>query len=512
MDDKDFSFRLFLAFRTFIRHPSKFTVQPMRIALLSSEVVPFAKTGGLADVAGALPKALGEHDVDARVILPLYQQIGRSLLNDSVVEDVPVQWRGQIISTRVYQSDAASAPAYLIDAPEYFSKPSIYGYSNDHERFAFFSRAALALIKHLDWQPDVVHGNDWPCGFAMMELRARRRYDEFFGSIKTLFSIHNLAYQGAFDPNDLWWLGFGESPDKGDFMLKGAASALKAGLIAADALSTVSRRYSQEIQTAEHGSGLDWLLRGRRDRLAGITNGVDYDIWNPETDPHIAANFSAADLSGKLTCKLELLHRFGLPEEPERPIIAIISRLVTQKGYDLIRQLAGEILQTGSFFIALGAGAKEYEDFLQRWHDSARQRVGIYKGYAGEPLAHQIEAGADMFLMPSYYEPCGLNQMYSMRYATVPIVRATGGLDDTVEDFAPSRGTGTGFKFHDYNAGALLEKIREALYFYGQPDQWRKIQLNGMAMDNSWDAVAEKYVRLYQEIIDLDSKQQTANS
>jgi starch synthase len=484
----------------------------MRIALLSSEVVPFAKTGGLADVAGALPKALAEHDVDARVILPLFQQIGRSLLTDSVIEDVPVQWRGQTRPTRVYQSDAiAGAPAYLIDAPEYFAKPSIYGYSNDHERFAFFSRAALALIKHLDWQPDVVHGNDWPCGFAMMELRARRRYDQFFRGIKTLFSIHNLAYQGAFDPRDLWWMGFGESPDKDDFMLQGAASALKAGLIAADALSTVSRRYSQEIQTAEHGSGLDWLLRTRRDRLAGITNGVDYDLWNPETDPHIATNFSAADLSGKLACKLDLLHRFGLPAEPHRPIIAIISRLVAQKGYDLIRRLAGEILRTGAFFIALGAGAKEYEDFLQSWHDSAPQRVGIYKGYAGEPLAHQIEAGADMFLMPSYYEPCGLNQMYSMRYATVPVVRATGGLDDTVEDFNPSRGTGTGFKFREYNAGALLEKIREALYFYGRPEQWKKIQLNGMALDNSWDAVAQKYVQLYEEIVELDSKEQPAN-
>lgn len=486
---------------SFILHNSSFV--PMRVAILSSEVVPFAKTGGLADVGGALPKALGKHGVDARVILPLYQQIDRSVLNDSVIEDVPVQWRGQIRPTRVYQSDAAGAPAYLVDSPEFFSKPSIYGYSNDHERFAFFSRAALALVKHLDWQPDVVHGNDWPCGFAMMELRARRRYDEFFRGIKTLFSIHNLAYQGAFEPNDLWWLGFGESPDKEGFMLKGAASALKAGLVAADALSTVSRRYAEEIQTPEHGSGLDWLLRARRDRLAGITNGVDYELWNPETDPHIAANFSADDLAGKLTCKLDLLRRFGLPEEPERPIIAIISRLVAQKGYDLIRQLAGEILHTGSFFIALGAGAKEYEDFLQRWHDSAPRQVGIYKGYAGEPLAHQIEAGADMFLMPSYYEPCGLNQMYSMRYATVPVVRATGGLDDTVENFEASSGAGTGFKFHEYNAGALLEKIREALYFYSRPDDWRKIQLNGMARDNSWEAAAQKYIQLYQEIIAL---------
>jgi starch synthase len=475
----------------------------MRIAILSSEVVPFAKTGGLADVAGALPKALGKHDVDARVILPLYQQIDTGRLDNSIIEKVPVEWRGQIRSTRVYQSDAAGAPAYLIDAPEYFSKPSIYGYFNDHERFAFFSRAALALVKHLDWQPDIVHGNDWPCGFAMIELRARRRYQEFFRNTRTLFSIHNLAYQGAFDPGDLWWMGFGDPPDKDDFILKGAASALKAGLIAADALSTVSRRYAQEIQSPEHGSGLDWLLRARRNRLTGITNGVDYDVWKPETDPHIAAHFSADNLSGKLKCKLDLLRRFGLPQEPERPIIAIISRLVAQKGYDLIRQLNGAILQTGSFFIALGAGAREYEDFLQHWHDSAPRQVGIYKGYAGEPLAHQIEAGADMFLMPSYYEPCGLNQMYSMRYATVPIVRATGGLDDTVEDFNPKRGTGTGFKFREYNASALLEKIREALYFYNKPEAWQKIQLNGMAMDNSWDAAAQKYIQLYQEIIEL---------
>ena len=475
----------------------------MRVALLSSEVVPFAKTGGLADVAGALPKALGKQKVDARVILPLYQQVDRNLLSDSVIEDVPVEWRGRTSPTRVYQSTAAGAPAYLIDSPEYFSKPSIYGYSNDHERFAFFSRAALALVKHLDWQPDLIHGNDWPCGFAMVELRARRHNQEFFRRTKTLFSIHNLAYQGAFDPGDLWWLGFGEPADKNDFMLKGAASALKAGLIAADALSTVSRRYSQEIQASEHGAGLDWLLRARRDRLAGITNGVDYEVWNPETDPHIAANFSADDLSGKRTCKLDLLRRFGLPPEPHRPIIAIISRLVAQKGYDLIRQLNGAIIQSGSFFIALGAGAQEYEDFLQRWHDSAPHQVGIYKGYAGEPLAHQIEAGSDLFLMPSYYEPCGLNQMYSMRYATVPIVRATGGLDDTVANFDLSRLTGNGFKFHEYNASALLEKIREALYFYSKPDAWQKIQLNGMAIDNSWDAAARKYVQLYRQIIEL---------
>jgi starch synthase len=475
----------------------------VRIAILSSEAVPFAKTGGLADVAGALPKALRDKGEDALLVLPLYQQINRELLSEKLIEDVPVPWRGGVHQTRIFESQAAGAPSYLIDVPEFFWRPSIYGYQDDHGRFAFFSRAALALFKYLDWAPDIIHGNDWPCGFAMVEARQRRHIDPFFKQARTLFSIHNAAYQGAFDPRDLWWLGFGESPDAQDFMLQGTASALKAGLIAADALSTVSRRYAMEIQSPQQGYGLDWLFHARADRLAGITNGVDYEIWNPETDPHIAANFSAADLSGKKACKLDLLRRFGLPEEPERPIIAIISRLVSQKGYDLIRELAGEILRTGSFFIALGAGAREYEDFLQNWHDSAPNRVGVYKGYGGEPLAHQIEAGADIFLMPSLYEPCGLNQMYSMRYATVPVVRATGGLDDTVQNYDPGTGAGNGFKFGPYNAGALLEKIREALYFYGTPEAWRKIQLNGMAVDNSWSAAAAKYIELYREIARL---------
>jgi starch synthase len=475
----------------------------MRIAILTSEAMPFAKTGGLADVSGALPKALTEQDVDTKLILPLYDQIDRALLNGGSMENVRVEWRGQIHQVRFWYSDVAGAPAYLLEAPEFFARPNIYGYNDDHVRFAFFSRAALALLKSLDWQPDVVHGNDWPCGFAMAELRARRRHEPFFQKTKSLFSLHNVGYQGLFDAGDLWWLGFGDPPEGDDFRLDRHASALKAGIITADALSTVSPRYAREIQTAEQGHGLDWLLRIRSNRLVGITNGVDYEIWNPETDPHIAANFSVDDLSGKRECKIDLLRRFGLPEEPARPIIAIISRLVGQKGYDLIRQTSESILETGLFFIALGAGAKEYEDFLQRWHDAAPHRVGIYKGYAGEPLAHQIEAGADMFLMPSLYEPCGLNQMYSMRYGTVPVVRATGGLDDTVEHFDPSTGTGTGFKFGPYDAGALLEKIREALYFYGRPEQWQKIQQNGMVVDNSWAAAAKKYIELYQGIAKL---------
>ena len=473
----------------------------MRVAVLSSEVVPFAKTGGLADVTGALPKALSQKGVDSTVILPLHQQIDRQLLKTQTIDNVPVEWRGQVSPVRFWQSDAAGVPAYLVEAPGYFDRPSIYGYGDDHERYAFFCRAALALFKHLDWKPDIVHANDWPGGFAMVELRARRRYQQFFRETRSVFSIHNLAYQGLFGARDLWWLGFGEPPDSDDFMLSGNASPLKAGLIAADALSTVSRRYAEEIQTPSQGAGLDWLLRSRRDRLVGITNGVDYDIWNPETDPHIVAHFSVEDLTGKKKCKADLLQRFGLPERLERPVVAVISRLVAQKGYDLIRNIAGEILNTGAFFIALGAGAREYEQFLQQLHDRAPRQVGVYIGYAGEPLAHQIEAGADMFLMPSHYEPCGLNQMYSMRYGTVPIARATGGLDDTVQNFEPKTRSGNGFKFQEYRSSALLDKIREALYFYGNPELWETIQKNGMSADNSWAAAAERYLMFYRELL-----------
>jgi starch synthase len=298
-------------------------------------------------------------------------------------------------------------------------------------------------------------------------------------------------------------MDFGRKQDSDAFMMSGAASALKAGLMTADALSTVSRRYAFEIQTPEQGHGLDWLLRQRSDHLLGITNGVDYEVWNPQTDAHIAANFDADHLEGKRECKLDLLRRFSLPEEPERPILAIISRLVAQKGYDLIKQIAWQILQRGCYFIALGAGAREYEDFLQHLRDTNQHRVGIYKGYAGEPLAHQIEAGADIFLMPSLYEPCGLNQMYSMRYGTVPVVRATGGLDDTVRNFDYQSGEGNGFKFGPYTASALLEKIDEALYCYSEPEIWKRIQLNGMQTDNSWQAAAEKYLGLYEAVTKL---------
>jgi starch synthase len=474
----------------------------VRVAFLSSEAVPFAKTGGLGDVAGALPKALAGEGVDVTLIHPLYDTTDRALLRERVFDNLEVDWLGRRRQVSVWYSEAAGVPAFLVEAPEYFARGKVYGFGDDHQRFAFFSRAALALLGRFGQAPDVLHGNDWPCGFALAWLWAGRMWGGFLARTRTLMSVHNLAYQGMFDPADLWSIGFRHGDETNVFMSNGVASSLKAGLMACDAISTVSPRYAYEIQSPEQGHGLDWLMRQRRDRLIGITNGVDYDVWNPETDPHLPAHFSAEDLSEKRACKLELLRRFGLPEEAERPVIASISRLVAQKGFDLIRQVAGEMLEAGAFFVSLGSGEQEYENFLQRLKDSAPNRVAVYRGF-NEPLAHRIEAGADIFLMPSLFEPCGLNQMYSMRYGTVPVVRATGGLDDTVEQFDPATETGTGFKFEPYTAQALIAKIREALYWYGRPDAWRVIQRNGMRVDNSWGAAARKYVRLYHALFDL---------
>jgi starch synthase len=461
--------------------------------------VPFAKTGGLADVAGALPKALAAAGADVLLALPLFEQIDRKHLGKLAIDNLEVEWRGQSYRAAVWYSNASGAPSFLIDAPEYFARPSIYGFRDDHERFAFFCRASLALLKRLGAPPDVVHVNDWPGGFAAVELRARRGYDSYYANTRTLFSIHNLAYQGAFDSGELYKLGFDWPEQREMFMSGGAASALKAGLVASDALSTVSQRYALEIQTPEHGHGLEWILQARRDRLVGITNGVDYEVWNPATDEHLPAHYSADNLEGKRYCKLALLSRLGLPVDLDRPLIATISRLTPQKGFNLIREAAGAILETGAYFVALGSGAGEYEDFLQLMRDHAPRQVGIYKGF-NEPLAHQIEAGADIFLMPSQYEPCGLNQMYSTRYGTVPVVRATGGLDDTVQDFDRITGAGNGFKFGPYTAQAMLEKIHEALYCYAEPETWAGIQQNGMRVDNSWQAAAQKYLNLYRAV------------
>lgn len=468
----------------------------MRVAVISAEAVPYSKTGGLGDVAGALPKALRSVGVDAFLITPCYWQTKGEYLWRTVIDDLLVDWRGRSFQAKVFYSEANGSPTFLIDAPEYFHRDSIYGYNEDHERFAFFNHAALVLLKRLGSAPDIVHLNDWHCGFAAVEIAHLRYWDEYWRNTKTFFSIHNLAYQGAFDAGELWKFGFSSDFERNAFAFNGHASALKAGLSVADMLSTVSNRYAYEIQTPQEGYGLDWLLRERADKLIGVTNGVDYDVWNPENDSALPAHFNAFDLAGKRECKRQLLDRFHLPQDLERPIFANITRLTAQKGIDLMMQVAVEILATGSFIISLGSGEQKYEDFWQRLRDYAPNQVGIFRGY-NEDLAHKIEAGADMFMMPSKFEPCGLNQMYSLRYGTVPIVRAVGGLDDTVQNFDAVNGSGNGFKFREYSADKFLEKIYEALFAYYDKDAWRKIQWNGMTVDNSWENAARKYVGLY---------------
>jgi starch synthase len=298
----------------------------MKVAVLAAEAVPYSKTGGLGDVAGALPKALRQVGVDSLLITPLYQQTKENLIEQLAIDDLWVDWRGQNYRAQVYYSEANGSPTYLIHAPEIFFRSSIYGFREDYERFAFFNHAAIVLLRRIGFAPEIVHLNDWHCGFAAIEIAKLRRWDSFWHNTRTVFSIHNLAYQGIFGMEELWKLGFDDDFSRNAFSFNGAASALKAGLADSDMLSTVSRRYAYEIQTAENGYGLDWLLRQRSNRLVGITNGVDYDVWNPATDTELPAHFNSADLSGKRECKRQLLHKFFLPENLDKPIFASVTR------------------------------------------------------------------------------------------------------------------------------------------------------------------------------------------
>ncbi len=473
----------------------------MRVAIIASEAVPYSKTGGLGDVAGALPKALKQIGVDSLLITPCYWQTKGEHLWSTAIDDLWLTWRGRRVRAKAFYSEANGSPTFLIDYPSLFHRDSIYGYTEDYERFAFFSHAALALIERLGPAPNIVHLNDWHTGFAAVELAMRRRRQAYWRGTRSVFSIHNMAYQGGFGLAELPSLGFTSTDSRNIFSFNGYASAMKAGLEVSDTLSTVSRRYAHEIQTPEFGHGLDWLTRQRSHRLIGITNGVDYEVWNPATDPELPAHYSIDNLSGKRECKRALLEQFSLPIELDRPIYASVTRLTAQKGVELIRQGAGDILAAGGFFIALGSGEGDSERFLQSLRDHAPSRVGVYIGY-NETLAHLIEAGADIFLMPSKFEPCGLNQMYSLRYGTVPIVRAVGGLDDTVENWDPVTKTGNGFKFRRFRSDRLLEKIYEARFAYEDKKAWAKIQRNGMSIDNSWENAARNYVELYRFTMD----------
>jgi len=474
----------------------------LNILLAASEVVPYAKTGGLADVAGALPKALSRLGHTVRVVMPRYKVDKIEAMGERLPGELRVPFNFGEQRVEVYVDRSGEVPVYFIDAPEYFSRAKLYGEADDPERFAFFSRAILELAKALGEHIDIIHLNDWMTGLVAAYLKTVYAEDPAFNGTKTLFTIHNIAFHGLFRPEELPKFGL---PDwiyrsEGGLEFYQLASALKAGLVFSDAVSTVSPRYAAEIQTPEFGEKFDGLLRARRNDLYGILNGVDYDEWNPETDKLIPANFSADDLSGKRVCKRDLLLTFGLPEELDRPLIGCISRLSDQKGFDLILAVADKIQELGFAFVLLGSGLEAYERAFQALRDARRSQVGVYLGFSNE-LAHKIEAGADMFLMPSRFEPCGLNQMYSLKYGTVPIVRAAGGLDDTIENFDADTLSGNGFKFYEYDAERLLEKIEEARRVFSDSKLWRALMLNGMRSDFSWTQSARHYVELYQKLV-----------
>ena len=465
--------------------------------MVSSEAAPYAKTGGLADVVGAVPAALQELGDEVAVVLPRYASIDLKAAR-RVWDNLRIHLGLASFDVTIYQA-AAPYPVYLIDCPPLFDRKALYGeggqdYPDNHIRFALFSKTALAVARHL-FRTDIFHCHDWQAGLVPAYLRSTFAGDPTFMGCRTVFTIHNLGYQGLFPLTAMPEVSIDATllaPTGMEYW--GKASYLKAGLVFSDALTTVSPTYAREIQTPEMGFGLDGVLRGRADVLTGILNGVDYNEWSPEVDPHIPARYSASDLSGKLTCKRHLLEEFGLPVEEamKRPLLGIVSRFTSQKGADLIAEAAAGMLAADTYLVALGTGDKEYEDFFRRMQQEYPGRIAARIGF-DNALAHRIEAGSDMFLMPSKYEPCGLNQIYSLRYGTPPVVRATGGLDDTIEG-------GTGFKFKEYSAEALLACVRAAVAAFDEAAGWRERLKRCMAKDFSWKASAAAYSALYRRL------------
>ena len=474
----------------------------MRILFVASEGVPFSKTGGLGDVIGGLPKELAALGHEVAVLLPHYRgtKIEAKVVHTSLTVPVGHELRFPSI-VGGFTRDGVRYD--FLDDPEYFDRETLYGgpsgdYADNPERFAEFSRAAIEYAK-LVWHPDVIHCHDWQTALLPVFLKTLYAADPAFSQVPTVLTIHNMGYQGLFDRPVLGRVGLPErlfSIDGMEFF--GRANFLKGGIVSTDWLTTVSRRYAEEIQTPQYGCGLEGVIRNRADRLTGILNGVDYSAWSPENDSFIAVPYSADDLSGKAVCKHDLLEQFGMPvNKLDRPLIGIISRFVDQKGFDLIVEAADEILREDIQIVALGTGMAEYEAFFRKLAADRPHQIGVRIAY-DNTLAHKIEAGSDLFLMPSQYEPCGLNQIYSLRYGTLPLVRSTGGLDDTVEPYDPKTGAGTGFKFERYSALALLACLREAVGVWGDQKAWRRLQANAMARDFSWRASAGRYAALYQ--------------
>ncbi len=485
----------------------------MNILLASSEVAPFAKTGGLADVCGALPVALAKLGHQPTVIMPAYRHVhksGQRIEPTNLAFDVPIG--GKIVRGRLLRSQlpGSNVPIYLVEQDDYYDRPELYretgeDYKDNCERFVFFCRAALESIRLLDLQTDIIHCNDWQTGLIPAYLNIEYRHAAGYEVVATLLTIHNMAYQGQFWHWDMLLTGLDwKYFNYHQMEFYGQLNLLKTGLVFADAINTVSARYAEEIQTDPLGCGLEVVLQNRRSVLSGIINGVSYDDWNPATDPHIAANFDVQNWrDGKAACKAALQQEFGLPVSAATPVIGLVGRLADQKGWNLVTAIMKEWAPAANVqWVILGTGEPEFHELLSRMAAQFPNKVAAKLEFSNA-VAHSIEAGADMFLMPSQYEPCGLNQLYSLKYGTVPVVRATGGLADTITDATPENlaaGVANGFSFDSFDVDSLEHALQRACdMFTQQPQTWQQLVAAGMQQDWSWTNSAKQYVELYQK-------------
>jgi starch synthase len=482
----------------------------LRILFATPEAVPFAKTGGLADVAGALPKFLQPLGCEIKLVMPYYRMVKDSGVPiQSLGKEIEVPLGNEIIKADLYQGQLdQNLPVYFIGREEFFDREYLYGtakgdYFDNAERFTFFSKAVLLFCQLEEFSPDIIHHHEWQTGLIPAYLKSIYRNDPFFSHTGVLFTLHNIAYQGLFKKEKFWLTGLPEemyNPEGIEFWER--INLMKAGIVYADVINTVSQKYSEEIQTPEYGYGLEGILRKKREDLYGILNGVDYREWDPSHDPHLVARYSLKDLSGKRACKKDLLKEFNLPAALEKaPLLGTISRLADQKGFDLLAEILDELFTLNIGFVLLGTGEQKYHALFEQVARKYPQKAGIRITY-DEKLAHKIEAGADLYLMPSKYEPCGLNQIYSLKYGTIPVVRATGGLDDTIVNYNPATRKGNGFKFSRYDAKELLNQIKTAIGFFYQPEHWKQILQNAMTADFSWQKSAKAYLQLYHKALE----------
>ncbi len=488
----------------------------MKIAMLASEIVPFAKTGGLADVAGSLPKFLSPLGVEFKVFMPFYRETRqKNLALNQVIDGLELSWPGKKIPFSVWEAKENSVSFLFVENDTYFDREHLYGtpkgdYPDNGERFAFFAGAVLESLQALNFRPDVIHAHDWQSAIALAYLNLSSAQDSYFTHTRSLFTIHNLAYQGVFDKDILGRIGLPDSLfNMENLEFYGRVNFLKAGILYATAVNTVSQRYSQEIQTPEFGHRLDGLLRKRRDTLFGILNGVDYSDWNPATDKFIIRPFDPTYLDGKKECKADLLRAFSLDEGPkDAPVVGMVSRLAGQKGFDILTESLESIFDLGVRLVILGTGEEVFQKAL-RAAQSRHPRVFGLKIAFDEAISHKIYAGSDIFLIPSRYEPCGLTQMYSLRYGTIPVVRATGGLDDTIQEYDPEKQAGNGFRFESYSSEALLGALEKAVSAYRKKARWRDLIQTAMSCDFSWERSAREYLRLYQRLPTISAPEKT---